>query len=77
MNLLARILHALFWLPILLGGLIGFGFIEPSFRRFGIISLGLLGVFIILVFLQAIVARKALSKARAFPRTADENNDVR
>jgi hypothetical protein len=76
MNLLTRILHALFWLPILLGGFIGFGFIEPNYHRFGIISLGILGVFMILVFLQAMASRKALLKTRALQRTADENSDV-
>ena len=59
MNRLERILQALFWLPILLSGLVGFGFIEPSLYRVGIISLGLLGVFIVLAFLQEVTSRKA------------------
>jgi hypothetical protein len=58
-NLLERILQALFWLPIVLSGLIGFGFIEPRLYKVGIISLGLLGVFIVLAFLPTVTSRKA------------------
>jgi len=70
MRHLERIIRVLFWLPILLGGIVGFSFIEPRFRTFGIISAGLLGVFVFVVLLQAVSERRALYNSR------DEATDV-
>lgn len=72
-NLLDRILQALFWLPIVLCGLIGFGFIEPRLYRVGIVSLGLLSVFVVLAFLQVVTSRKprALQKQDAVESSND------
>jgi 4-hydroxybenzoate polyprenyltransferase len=64
MRHLERILRVLFWLPILLGGIIAFAFIEPKFQTFGIISAGLLGVFVFVVLLQAVWDRRALDNSR-------------
>ena len=64
MTYLERILRVLFWLPILLGGIVGFAFIEPRFRTFGIISAALLGVFVFLVLLQAAAERRAIYNSR-------------
>jgi hypothetical protein len=64
MRHLERILRVLFWLPILLGGIVGFAFIEPRLQTFGIISAGLLGMFVFLVLLQAASERRAPCNSR-------------
>jgi hypothetical protein len=61
---LERILGALFWVPILLGGIVGIALVEPRFYRIGVISAGLLGVFLVFVLLQVALERRALSRLR-------------
>ena len=63
MSYLERILRALFWLPILLGGIVGLALVEPEFHRIGLISAALLFVFIIFVFIQIALERRSLSQA--------------
>lgn len=63
MNRLERILCALFWLPILLGGIVGFAFVEPSLQKFGILSAGMLAIFIALVLWQVIYERRAIARS--------------
>ena len=65
MNRLEQILRALFWLPILLGGIVGFAFTEPRLQKFGIVSAGMLGTFLALVLLQVVYERRALARAYA------------
>jgi hypothetical protein len=62
---LERILPALFWLPIFLGGAVGVALVEPKYYKIGVISAVALGLFLVLVLLQAIFERKALSRSRA------------
>ena len=61
---LERILPALFWLPIFLGGAVGIALVEPRYYKIGIISAVALGLFLILVLLQAIFERRTLSRSR-------------
>jgi chromate transport protein ChrA len=63
MSCLERILRALFWLPILLGGIVGLALVEPGFHRIGLISAALLFLFIIFVLIQVALERRSLSRA--------------
>jgi hypothetical protein len=64
MKRLDGVLRGFFWLPILLGGMVGFALIEPEFRAYGIVCGILLALFFLLVVLQFILERKALDTAR-------------
>ena len=65
MTYLEKILRALYWLPILFGGIVGIALTEPKFFKIGIISAAGLGIFIVLVLLQAILERRALARSRS------------
>lgn len=62
MNRLERTLCALFWLPILLGGIVGFAFVEPRLQKFGIVSAGMLAIFIAVVLWQVVYERRATAR---------------
>ena len=61
---LEQILHALFWLPIFLGGAVGIALVEPRFYKMGIICAAALGVFFILALLQTAFERRTLLQSR-------------
>lgn len=61
---LDAILRGFFFLPILLGGVVGFALIEPEFRTYGIVCGILLSLFFLVVVLQFIFERRALHDAR-------------
>jgi hypothetical protein len=58
------VLSGLFWLPILLGGVVGFAFIEPKFRLCGIVAGALLGLFLLILLFQVISERRSLDAPR-------------
>ncbi len=64
MNRLERILRTLFWLPILLDGIVGLAAIEPRFHELGIISAAALALFLVLILWQAALERRSLARAR-------------
>jgi hypothetical protein len=64
MRHLERILRALFWLPIFLGGTVAFSLVDPRFHKFGVISVALLIVFVVLLLLLAALERRAFARSR-------------
>jgi len=64
MERLGGVLRGFFWLPILLGGIVGFALIEPEFHTYGIVCGILLALFFLLVVVQFVLERKALHTAR-------------
>ena len=65
MKHLDRTLQALFWVPILLSGIIAIALVEPRLHRIGIISAAALGVFVVLIIVQAALERRTLSRFRS------------
>ena len=65
-------LRSLFWLPIFLGGVVGIALVLPEFRTFGIVCGALLALFFLLVILQVISERRAVSARRVAANSGNE-----